>query len=75
MRSYGTTERTEDNKQTTVSAQKNAIFSSQRFHGLEKKFREETQLYALRRVLSLPFNRKLSEMSYGRLKNSNNLKA
>ena len=71
MRSYGTTERTEDNKQTTVSAQKNAIFSSQRFHGLEKK----SQLYALRRVLSLPFNRKLSELSYGRLKNSNNLKA
>ena len=28
MRSCGTTERIEDNDQTTVSAQKNAIFSS-----------------------------------------------
>ena len=50
MRFYGTTERTDDNKQTTVSAQKNAIFSSQRFFGLEKKFREETQLCALKNL-------------------------
>ena len=49
MRFYGTTERTDDNEQTTVSAQKNAIFSSQRFFGLEKKFREETQLCALKK--------------------------
>ena len=49
MRFYGTTERTDDNEQTTVSAQKNAIFSSQRFFGLEKKFREETQLCELKK--------------------------
>ena len=42
MRSYGTTERIGENEQTTVSAQKNAIFSSQRFYGLEKLFRNTT---------------------------------
>ena len=42
MRFYGTTERTEDNEQTTVSAQKKVIFSSQRFYGLETEFRKET---------------------------------
>ena len=46
LRSCGTTERPEDNERTTVSAQKNAIFSLQRFYGLEKEFREETELYA-----------------------------
>ena len=50
MRSYGTTERTEDNEQTTVSAQKNAIFSSQRFYGVKKELREEAQLYALKNL-------------------------
>ena len=49
MSSFGTTERTVDNEQTTVRAQKNAIFSSQRFYGLEKEFEEEIQLYALKR--------------------------
>ena len=49
MRFFGTTERTEDNEQTTVRAQTNAIFSSQRFYGLEKEFREGIQLYALKR--------------------------
>ena len=49
MRSYGTTEKNKDNEQITVSAQKNAIFSSQRFYGLEKEFREETQHYALKK--------------------------
>ena len=44
MHSCGTRERTEDNEQTTVRAQKNALFSSQRFHGLEKVFRERIQL-------------------------------
>ena len=36
------------NEQTALSAQKNAIFSSQRFYGLKKELREETQLYALK---------------------------
>ena len=36
MRFYATTATTEDNKHTTVSAQKNIIFSSQGFYGLEK---------------------------------------
>ena len=49
MSSFGTTEITEDNEQTTVRAQKNAIFSSQRFYGLEKEFGEGIQLYALKR--------------------------
>ena len=52
MRFYGTTERTEYNEQTTVSAQKNVIFSSQRFYGLEKEFRKETQLCALKKPQS-----------------------
>ena len=49
MRFYATTARTEDNEQTTVSAQKNAMFSSQRFFGLEKEFREKTLLCALKK--------------------------
>ena len=49
MHSCGTRERTEDNEQTTVRAQKNALFSSQRFHGLEKEFRERIQLYVLKK--------------------------
>ena len=49
MRFCGTTERTEDNKQTTVSAQKNALFSLQRFKGLENEFREGIQLYGLQK--------------------------
>ena len=44
MRCCGTTERPENNERTTVSAQKNAIFSLQRFYGLEKKFREGIHL-------------------------------
>ena len=66
MRSCGTTERTEDNEQTTVSAQKNAIFSSQRFYGLEKKFREGTQFYALNRIHNK------GEPNYFRLKDKTN---
>ena len=37
MRFYGTTGRTEDNDQTTISAQKKTIFSSQRFYEFKKK--------------------------------------
>ena len=48
MRFYATTATTEDKEQSTVSAQKNDMFSSQRFFGLEKEFREETQLCALK---------------------------
>ena len=48
MRSYGTTAATKDNEQITVSAQKNAIFLSQRFSRLEKEFREE-ELSALKK--------------------------
>ena len=40
--------RTEDNDQNTVSAQTNAIFSLQRFHGLEK-ITEGIKLYALKK--------------------------
>ena len=42
-----------DNEQTTVSAQKYAIFSSKRFYGLEKEFREETQLCELKKLQCL----------------------
>ena len=49
MRSFGTTERTEDNEQNTVRAQTNAIFSSKRFYGLEKEFGEVIQLKAVKR--------------------------
>ena len=48
MHSCGTIETNEEIEQTTVSTQKNALFSSQRFHGLEKVFRERIQLYALK---------------------------
>ena len=51
MHFYETTQRTEDNDQTTVSAQKNGIFFSQRFYGLEKEIRKETQLYAPKKTL------------------------
>ena len=50
MRFYATTATTEDKEQNTVSAQKNDMFSSQRFFGLEKEFREETQLCALKNL-------------------------
>ena len=50
MPSYGTAKRIEENKQTTLSAQKNANFSSQRFSGVEKGFREGIQLYALKNL-------------------------
>ena len=49
MRSYGKIERTEENEQTPVCAQKKAIFSSQRFYGLKKEFREKKQLCALKK--------------------------
>ena len=49
MRFYATTATTEDKEQSTVSAQKNDMFSSQHFLGLEKEFREETQLCALKK--------------------------
>ena len=49
MHSCGTRKTNEENEQTTVSTQKNAIFSSQRFYGLEKDFRERIQLYALKK--------------------------
>ena len=42
MRWYGTTERIGENEQSTVSAQKKVIFSSQRFYGLEKLFMNTT---------------------------------
>ena len=67
MRFYGTTERTDDNEQTTVSAQKNAIFSSQRFFGSEKKIREETQLCALIKPQCF-----LSQRFYGQRTNDDN---
>ena len=41
MHSCETRKITEENEQTIGSAQKNAIFSSQLFYGLETEFREE----------------------------------
>ena len=40
-----------DNEQTTVSVQKNAICSSQRFYGLKKELREGTQMYVLKNLI------------------------
>ena len=50
MRSYGTIERTEENEQTPVCAQKKAIFSSQRFYGLKKEFREKKTTVRVKKI-------------------------
>ena len=44
MRFYGTTERTEDNEQTPLSAQKNAIYSSQRLFWISKKIKRRNTI-------------------------------
>ena len=71
MRFSATTARTEDNEQTTVSAQKNDMFSSQRFFGLDKEIREETQLCALKKPQCFHHSASMKKKQRRMTKNNN----